>query len=383
VIVATAQHRLLTSDDGNVGNDLDYNLWFTGGGASGAEFTWNGTLYTGFDAYRAGTGADADSLFADPLLVAPDGGDVHLPPGSPAINAGDPAFVPGAGEVDLDGTARVNGPRVDIGADEATICGNGVVEPPEQCDDGNLVDSDGCDSNCTPTGCGNGIVTAGEECDDGNTAAGDCCAPDCYFETAGSPCDDGNPCTAPDTCNTGACSGAETPAPTCRSAAASSFVVKRGTTSRRNQLTWKWSQGDATTLADFGDPVGGTTSYTLCLYDTSGGTPSLRLRAALPSGGTCGRRPCWKPSGMSALRYRDRERTWSGIASALLRAGPQGTAGVTVKAAGPNLLPPSLPLAQDPAVTVQLRSNAGQCWGAAFTGPASRNDAAQFKDTLD
>jgi len=48
-----------------------------------------------------------------------------------------------------------------------------------------------------------------------------------------------------------------------------------------------------------------------------------------------------------------------------------------------NLLPPSLPLAQDPAVTVQLRSNAGQCWGAAFTAPASRNDAAQFKDTLD
>jgi len=98
------------------------------------------------------------------------------------------------------------------------------------------------------------------------------------------------------------------------------FITKRGTTSRRNQLTRKWSQGDATTLADFGDPVGGTTSYTLCLCDTSGGTPSLRLRAALPSGGTCGRRPCWKPSGMSALRYRDRERTWSGIASALLRA---------------------------------------------------------------
>ena len=49
------------------------------------------------------------------------------------------------------------------------ICGNGVTEPGEHCDDANLVDGDGCDSNCTPTGCGNGIVSAGEVCDDEET----------------------------------------------------------------------------------------------------------------------------------------------------------------------------------------------------------------------
>ena len=27
------------------------------------------------------------------------------------------------------------------------------------CDDGGLVDGDGCDSNCTPTACGNGVIT--------------------------------------------------------------------------------------------------------------------------------------------------------------------------------------------------------------------------------
>jgi cysteine-rich repeat protein len=64
----------------------------------------------------------------------------------------------------------------------AAVCGNGVVEPPELCDDGNLVDGDGCDSNCTPTGCGNGIVTAGEQCDDGNTVSGDCCSATCMNE---------------------------------------------------------------------------------------------------------------------------------------------------------------------------------------------------------
>jgi cysteine-rich repeat protein len=55
-------------------------------------------------------------------------------------------------------------------------CGNDVVEVGETCDDGNVTDGDGCDSNCTATGCGNGVVTAGEECDDGNALDTDACA---------------------------------------------------------------------------------------------------------------------------------------------------------------------------------------------------------------
>jgi cysteine-rich repeat protein len=67
-------------------------------------------------------------------------------------------------------------------AGQVPTCGNGQVEPPERCDDGNLIDGDGCDSNCTPTGCGNGIITAGEECDDGNLVSGDCCSATCMDE---------------------------------------------------------------------------------------------------------------------------------------------------------------------------------------------------------
>ena len=62
---------------------------------------------------------------------------------------------------------------------QVPVCGNGVVEAPELCDDGNIVSGDGCDVNCTPTGCGNGVVTLGEECDDGNLLPGDCCTPLC------------------------------------------------------------------------------------------------------------------------------------------------------------------------------------------------------------
>ena len=82
-------------------------------------------------------------------------------------------------------------------------CGNSMVECAEACDDGNVADGDGCDANCTVTGCGNGRVTGTEQCDDGNTTAGDgCSSPDCQIEAPpgcgngmtdpGEECDDNN-----------------------------------------------------------------------------------------------------------------------------------------------------------------------------------------------
>ena len=70
------------------------------------------------------------------------------------------------------------------------VCGDGAPQAPEQCDDGNLVDGDGCDSNCTFTGCGNAVVTGGEECDDGNTVSDDCCSATCQTENSPPVCDD-------------------------------------------------------------------------------------------------------------------------------------------------------------------------------------------------
>jgi cysteine-rich repeat protein len=63
-----------------------------------------------------------------------------------------------------------------------TICGNNVTTAPEVCDDGNLVSGDGCDANCTPTACGNGIVAGSETCDDGNTSNFDNCPSDCIID---------------------------------------------------------------------------------------------------------------------------------------------------------------------------------------------------------
>jgi cysteine-rich repeat protein len=61
----------------------------------------------------------------------------------------------------------------------ATACGDGVLDANEVCDDGNQVNGDGCDLNCTATACGNGVVSPGEDCDDGNTVGGDACPSTC------------------------------------------------------------------------------------------------------------------------------------------------------------------------------------------------------------
>jgi len=79
-------------------------------------------------------------------------------------------------------------------------CGDGTLDPGEQCDDGNTTNGDGCSSECVLEKCGDGVLDTGEECDDGNTTNGDGCDSECNLESkcgdgtldAGEECDDGN-----------------------------------------------------------------------------------------------------------------------------------------------------------------------------------------------
>ncbi|MBN1765864.1 MAG: sulfatase-like hydrolase/transferase [Sedimentisphaerales bacterium] len=57
-------------------------------------------------------------IASDPLFVDADTGDYHLRWNSPCINRGDPAYVAGSGDTDMDGQPRVTYSRVDIGPDE-------------------------------------------------------------------------------------------------------------------------------------------------------------------------------------------------------------------------------------------------------------------------
>jgi cysteine-rich repeat protein len=47
---------------------------------------------------------------------------------------------------------------------DAPQCGDGVLDPGEQCDDGNRIDSDAC-VRCAFARCGDGIVSQDEDCD--------------------------------------------------------------------------------------------------------------------------------------------------------------------------------------------------------------------------
>src|ERR1700744_4823589 len=77
---------------------------------------------------------------------------------------------PGGTTCTADGTGCTN-----------TLCGNGVKDPGEDCDDGNQVDTDDCTNECKLAACGDNIVhmtttsTSGadtvEACDPGTVGA--------------------------------------------------------------------------------------------------------------------------------------------------------------------------------------------------------------------
>lgn len=105
-------------------------------------------------------------------------------------------------------------------------CGDGVLDPGEDCDDENTDDSDSCPSTCQFARCGDGFVQAGsdEECDDGNDDDGDACLSDCTAARCGDgavwagveDCDDEN------TDNTDACTNG------CKAATCGDGIVWEG-----------------------------------------------------------------------------------------------------------------------------------------------------------
>ncbi len=80
-------------------------------------------------------------------------------------------------------------------------CGDGVAGAGEECDDGNLDDTDQCTSACEQATCGDGILWVGvEACDDANQDDSDACTSACMFAVCGDgyvqfgveACDDAN-----------------------------------------------------------------------------------------------------------------------------------------------------------------------------------------------
>jgi cysteine-rich repeat protein len=159
-------------------------------------------------------------------------GDATTEHGSPAVAAtaeGDAIVVWRDTHPSADGSKPT--PVTDVMARTLRLCGNGNVDPGEQCDDGNREDGDCCSSSCQfePTGqacddglfctvgsvCNQGTCGGGapRDCDDGNVCTADRCdesTAQCVHDTSlleGAGCDDGNACTTLDACSGGTCRG--------------------------------------------------------------------------------------------------------------------------------------------------------------------------------
>jgi hypothetical protein len=127
-------------------------------------------------------------------------------------------------------------------------------------------------------------------------------------------------------------------------------------------------------MRQFGDPVTGTTSYEVCVYDAAN-----RLRGSYTvarAGDLCGRLSCWSTSSGRGYEYTDRSRAADGILEIRLTAGDLGKGKVQIvgkKAASSAAIAASL--RNETGATVQLLTSDASCFGTALTRVRKANGA--------
>jgi len=116
------------------------------------------------DGNGAGVGGETMNCNADCTVASCGDGKTNATRGEqcdagPGLNANDR---------DCTATCKIN------------ICTDGHIDTKgpnhfEFCDDGNQVNTDGCNNSCTLASCGNGLLDPGEQCDDNNAVNTDAC----------------------------------------------------------------------------------------------------------------------------------------------------------------------------------------------------------------
>jgi cysteine-rich repeat protein len=278
--------------------------------AGDVNYASSGEIY-----FFENSGAADAPAFADPATNP--FGLVDEIPGSPALADLD-------GDDDLDLFLR-NGLRTffyENRPESDPVCGNHLLEEGEQCDDGNLVDGDGCSAECS------------EE-----------------------------PLLCP-----------AQPAQGCHGFAKAVLRVDERKPGRE-KLIAKLLGGPTLTQGNFGNPLmTGGTAMGVCVYDASG-DPAAALEVER-AGESCAGGDCWKPlvatppAGVG-FSYKDKAAAAHGVRKLSLRGGPAGRSRILCTAGnrtsqGQSGLPIGIAaaLAQTTAVTVQLHTSDADCFSA-------------------
>lgn len=137
-------------------------------------------------------------------------------------------------------------------------------------------------------------------------------------------------------------------------------------------------KGGATAIDDFADPINGSATFALCVYDASNG--DLRIASShVASGGTCDGEPCWSAKGTTGYKFSDSSAAQEGIKKIVLKSGVSGQAKIVVKGKGAGLTLRNLP-ATTPIIA-QLLVDDGTtmgCWETRFS-TVEKNDAGVLK----
>ena len=281
----------------------------------------------------------------------------------------------------------------DFCTDPDTCDGSGTCEPNDEpngtdCDDGAF-----CNGNdtCSAGAC---TVHAGDPCigADGDENCTESCNEvdnNCLGnDPNGATCNNGDGCTTGETCSAGICQGGdssgcgdlcgdEPETVGCVLASKYQIGIKDFGDATLNSLKWKWKKGLPVNPSALGSPTT-TTTYALCVYDRTSGTPVKVASYRLPPNSL------WRVDG-NKIKYRDKTGAEDGFQQVKGRASLEsGKSYMSVKLGGTNFaVPPTFSNAEyfdvDPSMTVQLITNEGACWTSDFLlGQVKKNTPFQF-----
>jgi cysteine-rich repeat protein len=257
-------------------------------------------------------------------------------------------------------------------------CGDGVLDPGEQCDDDNTLAGDGCSqlcevepgftcvgvpSACAPV-CPDGLVRGDEACDDGNGLDGDGCSSSCSIE-AGFACS-GEPSNCSEACPS-------TPAGTCTALGPGGRALlflkddDADGPSANDRVVFQWVRGPALAQSDFGNPLDGG-GHHLCLYEDDGSGHRLLLSLNAPDGLLFPSR--WSEIRGRGYKYVDGSLSADGIVKLIAKGGDAGRSKWIVIGKGSALplagvLPPS-PSASGWLVETRSDDASSTCLQATF-----------------